>query len=205
MNIIKSALNHFIYHTTHIALLVLVFNQISCDSNKKDDLGVIEKVEFNVNYEKLSNYYTFSDSSTIFYPPKKWNKNNKSDVYKLNEKLSDDVIDIILEDIFTSPGGSYILISKVQSEKSNFNYIPEDFLELMKTQFGVDNIIYHTFFINNILVREYLIDTEEVIIFKNFINSNNQNYQLDYIILKNSYNEDIESIESSIGSLNRKG
>ena len=74
----------------------------------------------------------------------------------------------------------------------------------MKDQFGVNNITYYTFLINSILVRQYFIETQDMMIFKNFINSNNQNYQLDYIIKKKSYNQEIESIESSIGSLNRK-
>ena len=74
----------------------------------------------------------------------------------------------------------------------------------MKDQFGVDNITYYTFFINSILVRQYFIETQDRMFFKNFINSNNRNYQLDYIIQKKTYNQQIESIESSIGSLNRK-
>ena len=57
---------------------------------------------------------------------------------------------------------------------------------------------------NGLRVPDYKIDLKDVIIFKYFIESNN-NYQLDFILNKQEDNKQIESIESSIGSLTRKG
>ena len=185
--------------------LVIFFFLFSCDSSKKHESGWVENVVFNINDEKLSSYYVLSDSSTMFRPPKDWIKIDKLDIDSLNQNLGNNyVIPINIETIFTSSLGSAISISKIESEQNNFNYIPDDFLELMKNENKLDSIPNYTFMINDLLVRQYLLNLKDKIIFKYFIESND-NYQLDFILNKEQYNKQIESIESSIGSLTRKG
>ena len=184
--------------------LIVSFFFFGCDSSKKHEPKWVENVVFNINDKKLSSYHILSDSSTMLRPPNDWIKVDKFDISTLNESLPNDVIPINIEDIFTSSIGSAIIISKINSDKSNFHYIPSDFLELMKSENKLDSIPNYTFMINNLLVRQYILNLRDVTIFKYFVESNN-NYQLDFIFNKQEDSEQIESIESSIGSLTKKG
>ena len=189
----------------NLFLFLIIFFFFSCDSSKTHEPEWIENVVFNINNERLSPYYVLSDSSTMFRPPKDWIQGDELVVSTLNQNLGNDhVVPISAEHIFTSSLGSIIIVSKIKSEKNNFDYIPNDFLELMKSEHKLDSIPNYSFMINNLLVRQYKIDLKDVIIFKYFIESNN-NYQLDFILNKQEDNKQIESIESSIGSLTRKG
>ena len=189
----------------NLFLFLIIFFFFICDSSKTHKPEWVENVVFNINDERLSPYYVLSDSSTMFRPPKDWIQGDELVVSTLNQNLGNDhVVPISAELIFTSSLGSIIIVSKIKSEKNNFDYIPNDFLELMKSEHKLDSIPNYSFMINNLLVRQYKIDLKDVIIFKYFIESNN-NYQLDFILNKQEDNKQIESIESSIGSLTRKG
>ena len=157
-------------HINLFLFLIIFFFFSSCDSSKKHKPEWVENVVFNINDERLSSYYVLSDSSTMFRPPKDWIQGDELVVSTLNQDLpNDNVIPINIEDIFTSSLGSAIIISKIESEKNNFNYIPSDFLELMKNENKLDSILNYSFMINNLLVRQYKIDLKNVIIFKYFI------------------------------------
>ena len=184
---------------------ILCLSLIGCNSEDNSNLKLVENINIFVDYDKLSSNYNFSDSSTIFNPPINWTRSSKDAIEAFNKKLNDNdnVIDINVEDSFISDDGSFVLISRINSNESNFNYIPKDYLELMKEQFSVDSIIHYTFNVNNILVRQYLITLENIMIFKIFIENNN-NFELDFFLSKELYNNQIKSIESSIGSIKRR-
>jgi len=55
--------------------------------------------------------------------------------------------------------------------------------------------------INGINTIQYIITTAEVVLIKLIFNVRDFYYQLDYIIPKSIYEENLKSIESSIGSI----
>ena len=115
----------------------------------------------------------------------------------------ENIFDIHLNRAFKSKEGSLLIISQIQSKVDDFGYIPPDYIELLFEQFHIGNVPFDIFDINQVLVRQYLINTEEVVIFKLFLSANTD-YQLDYIIPKNIYGGELKKIESSIGSINKQ-
>ena len=192
-----------------IVFIILLLTLHNCNKSSNQE-NRPKDVDFNIDYSFLGEIYNFSDNLTSFNPPKDWVRQKEDDIVMYNKKLAsdDNVIQLTLEDAFSSTLGSHVLISKINSEEIDFNFLPNDFLRLLEEQFHLNKIIFHTIIINNLVVKQYKIENDDVIIFKNFISKKDDSsisYEVDYIISKLHYNSEIKSIESSIGTLKRKG
>ena len=49
------------------------------------------------------------------------------------------------------------IISKVRSKKEEFEYIPENYTDILKSQFSTENINFSQIDINNTLVSQFII------------------------------------------------
>jgi hypothetical protein len=92
-------------------------------------------------------------------------------------------------------------ISKIQEESEVFAYLDDDFLNNLKSISKSENIQKAQFLLNGIKTVQYRIIGNEIINFKLFLKIDTVFYQVDYLIPKNSYNQEIKVIESCIGSI----
>jgi len=180
-----------------------MFFIISCntdDFNQKNDA-----MQFYVDTSLLANSIYLENSNISLRPPADWVSISNDEMEHLTKTIQggENIFQINLKNAYKSPEGALLIITQVSSKIKNFGYIPPDYVELLSEQFNIENVPFDIFDIHKVPIRQYLINTKEVVIFKLFI-SGNTDYQLDYIIPKNIYEKELKKIESSIGSINKK-
>lgn len=181
---------------TILSVFTLLF--ISCQqSNKK-----VISVEFNVNKSLLSDNSFVSKTGFSIYPPKNWSKTEsynselqKKVLYRLDNKLLA---------IYKSDSTNCALIISELPE-TNFdimrglldkpNYYPKQ--DSIWTNVQSSIFKYKTYEIIQIVSQN-----SDLIIFKLFTHRLSESYELDYIIPRSEININMQSVESSIGSLN---
>lgn len=171
---------------------------ISCQQpNKK-----VVIVEFNVNKSLLSDSAFVSKTGFSIYPPKNWLKTEnynsqlqKRILYRLDNKLLS---------IYKSDTTNCALIISELSEttfdilkglliKSN-SFPNHDSLWI--------NVQSSIFKYKNYEIIQIVSQNSEMIIFRLFTHRLSELYELDYIVPRNEINIKMQSVESSIGSLN---
>ena len=197
-------MSHYYKHIIPIILAKLaIFFIISC--NTDDFAQKNDAMQFDVDTSLLSKSIDLENSNISLKPPIDWALISEEESTQLSEAIRDEdkVFDILLGNIFQSPNGALMIISQVQSKINNFGYIPTDYKELLKQQFGIKVIPSLEFSINEIPILQYLINTDEFVVIRIFIDSI-VNYQIDYIVSRNIYEKELIKIESSIGSINNR-
>lgn len=171
---------------------------ISCQQpNKK-----VVIVEFNVNKSLLSDSAFVSKTGFSIYPPKNWLKTEnynsqlqKRILYRLDNKLLS---------IYKSDTTNCALI---------ISELPETTFDILKGLLIKSNSFpnHDSLWINiqssifkykNYEIIQIVSQNSEMIIFKLFTHRLSELYELDYIIPRNEINIKMQSVESSIGSLN---
>ena len=197
-------MSHYYKYIIPIVVVKLsMFFIISCnadDFDQKDDT-----MQFYVDTSLLSTSIYLEDSNILVRPPIGWDAISDIEFEKLSKSIQDgeNIFDIQLSRAFKSPDGALLIISKVQSQVNNFGYIPPDYVEILSEQFNLKHVPFDIFDINQVPVRQYLINAKEFAIFKLLLSASTD-YQMDYIIPKNIYKKELKKIESSIGSINKQ-
>lgn len=197
-------MSHYYKYIISIVVIKLsMFFIISCntdDFNQKNDA-----MQFYVDTSLLANSIYLENSNISLRPPADWVSISNDEMEHLTKTIQggENIFQINLKNAYKSPEGALLIITQVSSKIKNFGYIPPDYVELLSEQFNIENVPFDIFDIHKVPIRQYLINTKEVVIFKLFI-SGNTDYQLDYIIPKNIYEKELKKIESSIGSINKK-
>jgi hypothetical protein len=105
---------------------------------------------------------------------------------------------------YQSPLGSQCIIAKVITNKKDFSFISEDIISNIQTQIQGEGYKTNELNINNLNAKQYLIRGKDYVIIKLYIQLNGF-YQIDFIIPLTQYATELESIESSIGTITHKG
>jgi hypothetical protein len=180
-----------------VSLTLLFLLLVGC---RQSDKRVVE-AEFNVNKSILSDSAFVSNSGFSIYPPLNWRKtesyNNeleKGIMYRLDNKLlsvfksdSSDCALIISE----LPESNFELLKELQKSNSFSNH------DSAWTNVQSSIFRYRTYEIIQIVSQN-----SEMINFKLFTHRLKELYELDYIIPRAEINLKIQSVESSIGSIN---
>jgi hypothetical protein len=176
-----------------VALLV-----ISCQqSNKK-----IVAVEFNINRLLLSDSSFVSRNGLSINPPKNW---------KITESYNSELQNRILYRLDNK------LLAIYKSDTTNcaliISELPETNFEIIKgsinkynsypTQDSIWTSIQSSIFkYKTYEIVQIVSQNSELIIFKLFTHRLSELYELDYIIPRREINNNMQSVESSIGSIN---
>ncbi|MCE2733932.1 MAG: hypothetical protein LW821_11250 [Flammeovirgaceae bacterium] len=185
------------------ALSVLIpFVWISCQPKqpeKKSDL------QFTINPDLLGFVHTDTNSGFTVSIPKGW--------------LPLSVFDSVVQNKFTVVEDSLslgtIYLDSLQQGGSVFIYsLPEaDTVTLAKIYQNPDSafnqqkiwqqILKSTFYHNGLRIRQYLLQSNDLVTFKLVITEGTRYpVQLDYVLSRNTYMQHVKKIESSIGSIN---
>jgi hypothetical protein len=177
---------------------VLALILISCQHHKAK---VIE-VEFNVNNSLLSDSSFISKTGFRINPPKKWVKTDSFDSELQNKILYR--IDSKLLAIYKSDTTNCALIISELPE-SDFVLIKR-LLETRNPSLNQDSIwtkVQPSFFkYKTYEVVQIVSQNSKMIVFKLFTHRLSELYELDYVIPRSEININMQSVESSIGSLN---
>jgi hypothetical protein len=178
--------------------LVFIFLLISCQQkNKKTVIA-----EFNVNKSLLSESAFISNTGFSVFPPKNW---LKTDTY--NEELQKKILyrlDNKLLSLYKSDSTNCALIISELVE-TNFDKI-KNLINKSGPFSGQDstwlNVQPSTFMYKNYEIVQIVFQSAELVVFKLYVHHLSGLYELDYIIPRDEINSKMQSVESSIGSIN---
>ena len=184
----------------------LYLNMVSCENTQHKTIPKNKDLSFNINHNLLNKTPLINDNRFTIYTPINWLPLDSSSIIQLKRAIetNENVIQLELVGGYQSKDLATCIISKISSNKEEFQYIPENYIEILKSQFSTENINVSQIDINNTPVRQFIISNKSHAVIKLFI-SGVQNYQVDYIIPRGIYEAELGKVESSIGTITNKG
>ncbi|MFC2088205.1 hypothetical protein ACFLSX_01260 [Calditrichota bacterium] len=193
-----------------ILIVAILCNFLSsCGNDRKEEHA---DVIFNIDSTLLGPRYENLQLKFAFYPPKDCHPLSDGLLIKIRTRLdsiaeSSDSIRFQLIQIFVDSTNQFSCsvsriihtISDSNSKDSTSNY-----LRFLKDKFATATIQKGTYKLNDFEINQYLLITEQKVIFKlTFASPGNKIIQLDYAIARSIYPDFIRHIESSIGSISK--
>ena len=177
---------------------------ISCESTLDKSKTTSQNLSFKIDHNLLSKTPLKNNEEFSIYLPINWSPFDSNNFIQLQRaiEINENVIQLELVGGYQSKDLATCIISKVKTNEDN--YIPENYIEILKSQFSTENINVSQIDINNTPVRQFIISNKSHTVIKLFI-SGVQNYQVDYIIPREIYEAELDKIESSIGTITNKG
>ena len=184
----------------------LILSMISCESTLDKSKTTSQNISFKIDHNLLSKTPLKNNEEFSIYLPINWSPFDSNNFIQLQRAIetNENIIQLELVDGYQSKDYATCIISKVSSNKEEFQYIPENYIEILKSQFSTENINVSQIDINNTPVRQFIISNNNHTVIKLFI-SGIQNYQVDYIIPRGVYESELGKVESSIGTITNKG
>ena len=188
---------------TFLTLMLLSIVCCSPGSNKAEERkqGLLYKVNNKLLYPEAIT----DDDGFMMNIPVNWNPLDsllKSELNRSFRSLGGPT-KLVLVNAFQSQAGSQCIISKVITDKKDFSFISEDVISDIQLKIHGDGYKTNDLNINNLSAKQYLVRGKNHVIIKLFIQLN-EFYQIDFIIPLSQYKMEIESIESSIGTIRHK-
>ena len=179
---------------------------VSCENTQHKTIPENKDLSFNINHNLLNNTPLINDDGFTIYTPINWVAFDSTSIIQLKRAIetNENVIQLELVGGYQSKDLATCIISKISSNKEEFQYIPENYNDILKSQFSTENINVSQIDINNTPVRQFIISNDNHTVIKLFI-SGIQNYQVDYIIPRGVYEAELGKVESSIGTITNKG
>ena len=188
---------------TFLTLMLLSIVCCSPESNKAEERkqGLLYKVNNKLLYPEAIT----DDEGFMMNVPVNWNPLDSLLKSELNRSFSslEGPTKLVLVNAFQSQAGSQCIISKVITDKKDFSFISEDVISDIQLKIHGDGYKTNDLNINNLSAKQYLVRGKNHVIIKLFIQLN-EFYQIDFIIPLSQYKMEIESIESSIGTIRHK-
>ena len=198
--------NHSRFILSVLIFSGLYLNIVSCENTQHKTIPENKDLSFNINHNLLNNTPLINDDGFTIYTPINWVAFDSTSIIQLKRAIetNENVIQLELIGGYQSKDLATCIISKISSNKEEFQYIPENYNDILKSQFSTENINVSQIDINNTSIRQFIISNDNHTVIKLFI-SGIQNYQVDYIIPRRVYEVELGRVESSIGTLINKG
>jgi hypothetical protein len=182
----------------HFAYLTALIFLFSCQqANKK-----VTEAEFSVNKLLLSDSSFKSNDGFIISPPGRWFKTGSYDSV-LRAKTSYRADNKLLAIYKSDTADCALIISELP--ETTFDAV-KGYLNKTESYPGKDtiwtNVQSSVFKYKSFEIIQFVLQNSELIIFKLFTHRSSELYELDYIIPRNEINKYLQSVESSIGSMN---
>ena len=176
----------------------------SCESTLDKSKTTSQNLSFKIDHNLLNKTPLKNNEEFSIYLPINWAPFDSNNFIQLQRAIeaNENVIQLELIGGYQSKDFATCIISKVKTKEDN--YIPENYIEILKSQFSTENINVSQIDINNAPVRQYIVSNNHHTVIKLFI-SGAQHYQLDYIIPREVYEAELIKVESSIGTITNKG
>ena len=184
----------------------LILSMISCESTLDKSTTKSQKLSFKINHSLLNKTPLKTNEGFTIYAPINWLPLDSSSFIQLEGAIeaNENLIPLELVGGYQSKDLATCIISKITSNKEDFQYIPENYNDCLKSQCSTENINVSQIDINNTAVRQFIISNNSHTVIKLFI-SGIQKYQVDYIIPRGIYETELGKVESSIGTITNKG
>ena len=182
----------------------LILSMISCESTLDKSKTTSQNLSFKIDHNLLNKTPLKNNEEFSIYLPINWAPFDSNNFIQLQRAIeaNENVIQLELIGGYQSKDFATCIISKVKTKEDN--YIPENYNDILKSQFSTENINVSQIDINNTPVRQFIISNNNHTVIKLFI-SGLQNYEVDYIIPRGVYEAELGKVESSIGTITNKG
>ena len=176
----------------------------SCESTLDKSKTTSQNLSFKIDHNLLNKTPLKNNEEFSIYLPINWSPFDSNNFIQLERAIeaNENVIPLELLGGYQSKKLATCIISKVKTNEDN--YIPDNYIEILKSQFSTENINVSQIDINNTPVRQFIISNNNHTVIKLFI-SGLQNYEVDYIIPRGVYKAELGKVESSIGTITNKG
>ena len=161
-------------------------------------------MEFDVNQELLYIAPTSSDLPfTIQMPTIMQNADSLTfaNYYSAIAADTGAYIDLELENLFATDNGAVVMISRLVNLADSVLVMEPDYIDQLKTTFQTDSVQRDKIYVNGIRAVQFIITSASYVNFKLFLILENSQVQVDYFIPVTLYQDLIEHIQSSIGSI----
>lgn len=173
----------------------------SCKTETKNNT-----LEFNVDPVLLGDQFKIDSLQFSFSVPAGWVKMSDSIMARANQKISadtsaDELGTRLAAFYLDSLSSSFCSVSDVQIAVSN-KAVKDLYRESLQKKYDGSGIKEGDFIINDVTVHQFLIMTNQKVIFKLLLNIQGDSFlQIDYAIDRAIYPKYVNKIESSIGSI----
>jgi len=185
-----------IFTLTVLAAVVL----LSCNQAVKNNTDM----KFTVIDSLISRQVENSNLGIVFSPPANWRPDNSNITAIQNQFASLPVFrDIVVEDIFVDRANmALMIISDISGiHDSILNAIIQNPNTFFADTSGNTTVITDKYSYNNLEVNQVLIQNPQFVNFKLFyLKGAGKAFEVDFISPKNTYNNVVKSIESSLGT-----
>ena len=186
--------------TVLFKIFVLLFVW-GCSNSENFSVKEYQKMEFNINSSILSNSPIIINSLELNIP-KNWDEIS-SEQFELMEKIFNQ--DSLMNSFHLinghSNGTSLILFG--ETDLYHKNHILENFINKLEISFPKESIHQDKFTINDIKVNQFIATNKTHTTFHLFIELDNL-YLMEFLIPLETYEQQIQAIESTIGTIKRK-
>lgn len=179
-----------------ISILLFSFIIISCRTSKSKP----ETVEFNVNNSLLSDSSFESKAGFSVKPPRNWHLNNKYNLDFKNQLWNQTQTKLLA--VYKSDSSNCALI--ISESNVDFNLLTS---ELKKSDFVPKkdsiwlSIQPSSFTYGKFDIVQFVYQNSDLVIFRLFVHNSDEILELYYIIPRDEINKNVQSVESSIGSI----
>ncbi|MFP4460564.1 MAG: hypothetical protein ACLFSQ_13370 [Candidatus Zixiibacteriota bacterium] len=201
----------FIFVVTIALLLFSCAKKKSNDNQNKTDNDSSVKAKsnqmhFNVDTTEIGDCTKDNDLLLEYCPPAEWGKAPDEFKDNMNKQISEGLVDTtikhnVTELYYTQNGCIFSIAELIFSEgKPQENF--ERYKQMTIDKFKDQKSRIDTFTKSDIEITQFLVSDKKIVNFKLiFFNPDRRILQLDYIIPLNIYENELQSIESSIGSI----
>jgi hypothetical protein len=176
----------------------------SCSDNASSDDSLI----FNIDSAKIGKLETLADFNITFHPPKNWDEVEASISERIvnslkSQKNGDSKYIYQPVKIFLNKtNNSLLAVGKVASQDSieKSNKLKE-YLQVVSENFNESINKKGAFTKDGIEITQFLLQKQTLISFKLIFDLDDTIYQFDYTTQKETYQDELKSIESSMGTI----
>ncbi len=188
-----------------ILLIVLIpLILLNCTKDKKKE--ELETLIFDVDSLLIGEQYTNTEIGLSFCPPKEWNQISSNLMTSIEQSLQEiedsSAVDIILQNVFLNQKNSCICFLSTFRETMPATQIREVYLTELYAGDIQGSVTEGSYLHNGFNIRQLIhVQDDQVTIKLICISDDEHIFLLDYIVPSQFYEQNIRSIESSIGTL----
>jgi len=189
-----------------IVLISLVL--LNCTKDKKKD--ELETLVFNVDSLLIGERYTNDELVISFCPPKEWNQISSDLMSSIEQSLQEmedsSSVDIKLQNVFLNQKNSCICFLSTFQKTMPAAQIRDAYLTELYAGDIQGSVTEGSYLHNGFNIRQLIhVQDDQVTIKLICISDDEHIFMLDYIVPSQFYEQNIRTIESSIGTINKGG
>lgn len=189
-----------------ITIILIALYLPACTGEKSE---TTEEMVFHVDSTKIEALQNFEESGITFHPPKNWiivNSELSEKLMRSSEVPGDKNLRYIYkpQKIFLEQSLSCLMsvgIVKPSQENQNTDGHLNTYMKLVREKFDGSLLKERSFINNGIKIHQFLIRKSALFASKLVFNFEEKIYQFDYTCPRQYYEEQLNSIESSIGTI----